>query len=62
MNYLQFFYLNRYIQVANRNEDASERRRKLFSKGHLSNFKVWPGYIRAIDPGKANRNKKWLEI
>ena len=62
MNYLQFFYIDRYEHVAKRNEDASEWGRKLFSKGELCYFKVLSGEIRAFDPGKATKNKKWLEI
>ena len=56
MNYLQFFYLNRYEHVAKRDEDASERGRKLFSKGDLSDFKVLSGEIRAFYQGKATKN------
>ena len=62
MNYLQFFYFNRFEHVAKRNEDASERGRKLFSKGKLCYFKVLSGKIRTFDPGKTTKNKKWLEI
>ena len=62
MNYLQFFYLNRYEHVAKRDEDASERGRKLFSKGELCYFKVLSGKIRAFDTGKATKSKKRLEI
>ena len=62
MSYLKFFYFNRYEHVAKRDEDASERGRKLFSKGELCYFKVLSGEIRAFDPGKATKSKKWLEI
>ena len=62
MNYSQFFYFNRYEQVAKRNEDSSKRRRKLFSKGDLSDIKVLSGEIRTFNPGKATKNKEWLEF
>ena len=61
-NYLQFFNLNRYEHVAKRNEDASKRGRKLFSKGDSSNFKVLSGEIRTFNQGKASKNKEWLEF
>ena len=62
MNYLQLFYFNRFEHVAKREEDANKRGRKLFSKGDSSDFKVLSGEIRAIDPGKGTKNKKWLDI
>ena len=62
MNYLQLIYLIRNEHVAKRDEDASERGRKLFSEGELCYFKVLSGDIRAIDTGKAKRNKKWLVV